>query len=57
MVVSRIFWDTNLFIYLLEGSGEKGTAVIHDPNQAAEETVSQEKLLRMCSGYLLLLKR
>jgi predicted nucleic acid-binding protein len=29
MVVSRIFWDTNLFIYLLEGSGEKAPVVRH----------------------------
>jgi uncharacterized protein len=27
--VSRIFWDTNLFIYLLEGSGEKFPVVRH----------------------------
>jgi len=25
--MSRIFWDTNLFIYLLEGSGEESRAV------------------------------
>jgi predicted nucleic acid-binding protein len=25
--VSRIFWDTNLFIYLMEGSGEKSALV------------------------------
>jgi predicted nucleic acid-binding protein len=29
MVVSRIFWDTNLFIYLLEGSGQNYSLVRH----------------------------
>jgi predicted nucleic acid-binding protein len=29
MAVSRIFWDTNLFIYLLEGSGERSPVVRH----------------------------
>lgn len=27
--MSRVFWDTNLFIYLLEGSGELSNRVIH----------------------------
>jgi len=27
--MSRIFWDTNLFIYLLEGSGELSKRVVH----------------------------
>lgn len=27
--MSRIFWDTNLFIYLLEGTGVHAKAVIH----------------------------
>jgi predicted nucleic acid-binding protein len=27
--VSRVFWDTNLFIYLLEASGEKSALVRH----------------------------
>ncbi|MGH9323486.1 MAG: type II toxin-antitoxin system VapC family toxin [Vicinamibacteria bacterium] len=26
--MSRIFWDTNLFIYLIEGSGERSDAVL-----------------------------
>ena len=26
--MSRIFWDTNLFIYLLEGSGERARRVV-----------------------------
>lgn len=40
----------------LEGSGENATATIHDPNAAGGETISQERLLRLCSGYLLLLR-
>jgi predicted nucleic acid-binding protein len=28
MGLSRIFWDTNLFIYLIEGSGERTDAVL-----------------------------
>ena len=49
----------NHFIALLSlhGSGESGTATIHDPNAAGEETISQERLLRLCSGYLLLLHK
>jgi predicted nucleic acid-binding protein len=27
--MSRIFWDTNLFIYLFEGSGELSKRVVH----------------------------
>jgi len=27
--MSRIFWDTNLFIYLLEGSDERSRRVVH----------------------------
>lgn len=27
--MSRIFWDTNLFIYLLEGSDERSQSVVH----------------------------
>ena len=41
----------------LHGSGEKGTATIHDPNQTQEETISQERLLRLSGGYLLLIRR
>jgi predicted nucleic acid-binding protein len=29
MGMSRVFWDTNLFIYLIEGTGERGEAVRH----------------------------
>jgi len=49
----------NHFVALLSlhGSGESGTATILDPNAAGEETISQERLLRLCSGYLLLLHK
>ena len=49
----------NHFVAVLsvQGRGENGTARIHDPNKAEEETVSQERLLRLCSGYLLLVSR
>jgi len=40
----------------LEGSGDSATATIHDPNSAGEETIPQEQLLRLCSGYLLLFR-
>jgi hypothetical protein len=41
----------------VKGEGEQGTAVIHDPNAASEQTIPQEQLLRQCSGYLLLVHR
>jgi ATP-binding cassette subfamily B protein len=41
----------------VHGEGEHGTAVIHDPNAASEQTIPQEQLLRQCSGYLLLVHR
>jgi hypothetical protein len=41
----------------VRGEGEQGTAVIHDPNAASEQTISQEQLLRQCTGYLLLVHR
>jgi predicted nucleic acid-binding protein len=28
MGLSRVFWDTNLFIYLIEGAGERAEAVL-----------------------------
>ena len=34
-------------------SGEEATATIHDPNLPTEQTISQERLLRLTSGYLL----
>ena len=44
-------------VLALSGKGEKATALVHDPNAAGEATISQERLLRLCSGYLLLLHR
>ena len=55
-----IAWvNRNHYVALLElkGSGETGQAVIHDPNQPHEETISQEKLLQLTGGYLLLIHR
>ena len=37
--------------------GVEGTAVIRDPNQMGDETIPLERLLRMSSGYLLLIHR
>ena len=39
------------------GRGESGTVRLHDPNHAQEDTISQERLLRLCSGYLLLVRK
>ncbi len=49
----------NHFVAVLSfsGRGENGTVIIHDPNQAQTETLSQEQLLQQCGGYLLLLSR
>ncbi len=49
----------NHFVAVLsvQGRGEGGTARIHDPNKGEEETISQERLLRLCSGYLLLVQK
>ena len=49
----------NHFVAVLnvQGRGENATARIHDPNKAEEETISQERLLRLCSGYLLLVRK
>jgi ABC-type bacteriocin/lantibiotic exporter with double-glycine peptidase domain len=41
----------------VRGEGDQGTALIHDPNAAREQTIPQEQLLRQCSGYLLLVHR
>lgn len=49
--------DHFIAVLSMKGRGENGTAVIHDPNEAAERTVSQEVLLQSCSGYLLTLRR
>ena len=43
-------------VYSAQGVGDAGTAVIQDPNVGKEETISAERLLRMCSGYLLLIQ-
>jgi len=45
-----------IVVLRLEGNGDSATATIHDPNAAGEETIPQEQLLRLCSGYLLLLR-
>ena len=45
-----------IVVLKLEGSGDSATATIHDPNSAGEETIPQEQLLRLCSGYLLLFR-
>jgi hypothetical protein len=44
-------------VLALQGSGEQGTATIHDPDSHAEETISQERLLRLSGGTLLLVHR
>jgi uncharacterized protein len=36
MGVSRIFWDTNLFIYLIEGFGDLSERVVHLRNRMVE---------------------
>jgi len=45
-----------IVVLKLEGGGDNATATIHDPNEAQEQTISQERLLRLCSGYLLLVR-
>ena len=55
-----IAWaDGNHYLAVLEmrGRGESGTALIQDPSKSEPETISQEKLLQRCGGYLLLLRR
>lgn len=49
----------NHFITVLsvQGRGEDATATVHDPNNAQEQTIPQERLLRLCSGYLLLARK
>ena len=42
-------------VLALSGKGKNATARVQDPNAAGEATISQERLLRLCSGYLLLL--
>ncbi len=55
-----IAWvDHNHYIAVIasHGEGETGTVSIHDSNKISEEIVSDEQLLRMCSGYLLLIHK
>ncbi len=49
----------NHFIAVLsiQGRGEDATATVHDPNNAQEQTIGQERLLRLCSGYMLLARK
>ena len=46
-----------LAVLRVQGDGETKTALVHDPNEPHEKTISQEALLRASSGYLLLLHR
>ena len=43
-----------LCVWEIKG-GVEGTALIRDPNQIGEETIPLERLLRLSSGYLLLI--
>ena len=52
-----IHHDHYVCVLALSGSGDKATATLHDPNQTAEETISQEQLLQRTGGYLLLVHR
>jgi plasmid replication initiation protein len=52
--INHAHYDT---VLALQGRSDQGTATIHDPNQSHEETISQERLLRLSSGYLLLVHR
>ncbi|HLJ57157.1 MAG TPA: cysteine peptidase family C39 domain-containing protein, partial [Chthonomonadaceae bacterium] len=49
--------DHYIAVLAVRGEGESGTAVIHDPNEPAERTIAQERLLQMSGGYLLTLRR
>jgi hypothetical protein len=55
-----IAWDRRQHFIVLQtitGSGDGGTATIHDPNRSGTETISQESLLQRCGGVLLLIHR
>ena len=52
--INRTHFDT---VLALQGRSDQGTATIHDPNQAKDQVISQEQLLRMSGGYMLLLHR
>ena len=59
LALPAIAWvDGNHYVSLLEmhGRGADGTALIQDPSQTNPETISQEKLLQRCGGYLLLMR-
>ena len=49
----------NHFIAVLsvQGRGDNATATVHDPNDARLQTIGQERLLRLCSGYMLLARK
>ena len=55
-----IAWvNHNHFVAVLASHSEGANAsiIIHDPNKLKEETVSNEQLLRMCGGYMLLIHK
>ncbi len=43
-----------IVVFGVQGDGDQATAQIEDPNQPHEQTIAKEQLLRLCSGYLLL---
>jgi ABC-type bacteriocin/lantibiotic exporter with double-glycine peptidase domain len=49
--------DHYVCLLAMNGRGESGTALIHDPNEAQPKTVSQESLLQSSAGVLLTLRR
>ena len=60
MQVPAIAWvneDHYITVLGLSGSEKEGTAAIYDPNTQQEEVITQDRLMRLCSGYLLLLHR
>jgi hypothetical protein len=61
MIAPAVAWDSKgHYLAVLElrgGPGDAGTALIHDPNELSERSVSKEQLLRRSSGYFLLLRQ
>jgi ABC-type bacteriocin/lantibiotic exporter with double-glycine peptidase domain len=55
--VAWVHGNHYIAVLAVQGEGEQGTALIHDPNAPSEQTIPQEQLLRQCSGYLLLVHR
>lgn len=49
--------DHYIAVFSTSGEGVEATVVVQDPNKTGEETIPLEKLLRLCSGYLLLVYR